>query len=315
MAFSQEKGAAGAEGANEADKPAEYVVKPNFPTNVYHKYQYTDKSEVTRFYSNEDSVTYKREVNYFLTLRAPDWRTEDDKLEIFVTIDSMLYKLEDTDNTYTYDSQDDESNPPFHVADFDYRAIQLGLEYSITLSPYNEIINVESEKLEFKRNFINDETTGIKDEFKKFYWERGLSDMINSYVCDPQKGLLPDEPISIDSSWTDIVPIRLDDFFAIDTVKMTLKQFNINNYILEGESIGSTIPEGANAFVHKINKIPVTDTGNTSGTYKFRISAQGIVELFEFRHEGEVEYFVNRDKVRDKIITEQSWELVKVSKW
>lgn len=143
-----------------------YTIKANFPVNVSHKYVFTEKSKITREFSDGSSSVFNRELKYYFSLRAPNETSKDGFTLVAVSVDSLEYKFDDGQNTVFFHSQADDMRMP-GSDDYRIQVIPLGMSYYVTYSPYHEIVKMEGERLEEQREYLINPQTGPSDSLVK----------------------------------------------------------------------------------------------------------------------------------------------------
>jgi len=278
-----------------------YTIKANFPVNVSHKYTYTEKSKITREFSDGTANTFNRELKYYFSLRAPNETSKDGFSMIYVSVDSLEYKFEDGQTTVFFNSQADDMRMP-GTDDYRIHVIPLGMSYFVTYSPYHEIVKMEGERLEGQREYLLNPATGPSDSLVKNTWLIGLSEfMLNNYF-DIIKRIPPDFKASKDTSWVRAIPVALEGSRFLDSVQFSLKQITPRSYVLEGESRSiNAIPSMARMF--NIQRLMQLGEAKGVSKYTMMMHPRGTVNELKAEYQVEFNYPLLSDSFIQKVET------------
>ena len=147
--FAQESAATTEKGA----EPVKYLPIHRFPLSILHVYRYTDTTEVTKYFPDSTTTSYKRIVTHFFTLKKinPD---KDGFMTLFVSLDSMRYYLKEGEAEIYWDSQDDASGG-INMQDLKYASVPLGHYFDMTFTPYGEIAKISGENIDWYFDYLN----------------------------------------------------------------------------------------------------------------------------------------------------------------
>ena len=297
----------------DGEEPRFYIFS-KFPVNVVHLYDFTEETKVSRKYSDSSTVDYTRYLNYDISLHAPSPPDEEEFQNILVSVDSLIYRFKDSDDSVSYNSQDDEAVPPFNILDYEQSGVPLGKEYELRYNPYYEVVDVTGEQLEFDINYIKDPEKGMNDTLRRFVWLNRLSDKHLSFMADIRKGLFPDFKAPEDTSWKADIYLELDGIPLGDSVRVHFKEYTVRNYLLEGESIG-IIPIKASAVVHNIkSKSEVLDAKGDI-KYEMKVSPRGVVNLLKIDADVTFKMKIEKEVFHQRVQSVYTWELGKMYKW
>lgn len=311
-AFSQESFNSNDE-EEEIKEAPRYKITANYPLLIVHKYILDLNSEVERTYSDSTKLKYTRDIRYFISFYAPE-KPNDGIQSIRVSLDSMIYKFDGAGKSIDYFTQDEEAGPPFSHSDYERSSVPLGIQYEITYSPYNEVIKVSGDKLERKINYLTDEKTGIRDSIRRAYWTRGLDQFHLSFIGNIHKSILPDYSVGIDSTWKKTADVELEHVRYRDSVEFKLKDFTVQNYIIEGKTF-DIAHEQDPTLIYDIPKfVEITETEG-EGNYKFKISPRGIVNEAQIEYDVKLKGNIVRDEFIQTIKQKMTWQLQTMLKY
>ncbi len=311
--FSQSDAVRGGEKKDKTPEIIKYKIAPNYVVNLSHKYIFRDSSIVTRVLSDNTTTSYKRNLQFYTTLRAPS-APKDQIVNLICGIDSMLYEYNDGVVNIKYDSQNDESIPPFKYFDFQKYFISLGKEFDLTISPYNEPVTMKSDQIESVFFKMNDELGGMKDTLSRFTWERVLAMENLQFFVDVNKGITPDNKTSIDSTWIDVIHLVIDGVNFKDSVQFKLVSYNTREFLINGKSLSMKAIPGKSRF-QGINRIVDVTEGSGSADYKLTMTNRGVVSLLEINTDANFKALVGKDEFKQNVKSKFSWKLDKLYKW
>lgn len=290
-----------------------YKILVRFPVNVSKKYVYKENSKITRVFSNNAKQEFNRELTYHFSLRSPSPVDKDGFQLIEVSVDSLEYKFTNKDTTIYFNDQRDDLRPP-KFDDYQNKMVPLGLDFQMTISPYQEIAKVDGEMLINKRNYLTDPKTAPEDELNKATWINGLSDESLLNYFDVIKGFPPQHKIDIDSSWNKAIPCEIEGGRFIDSVQFTLTNFNIQSYTFKGIST-NMIPK--ESLVRLFGLSQLIDFTNVEGTseYTIKMHPRGSINQIDANYNVELTYQVANDFIKQKVEVTKSWFLEKMYNW
>lgn len=313
--FSQEKGGIYSDDNSKVEDKVTYKVVAKFPVNIVHGYTLDIESEVVRNYSDESKYSYKRNLIYDMTLKSVDFPKEG-KQFIYVMVDSMKYKFSDSrNNNYDYNSMDTEDVAPLKFPDFENLAIPLGLEWEMVYSPYHDVVDITGEKIEYKRNYVNDKKLGIKDSIKLFRWNEGLSDDRLTFLANVHKGLIPETRVEKDSIWADFVFFELEGIKFRDSVSAYFAEYTVENYMIKakGQQLAPAISQ---VLLTGIDK-EFSEIIGAEGTcdYELLINPYGTTNEFIALFDVIVTGKIGNELFTQEIKTKMTWTLNGMWKW
>ncbi len=303
----------GGEKKSDKSEIIEYKISPIYNVNTSHKYHFTEKSSITRVLSDSSSSSYKRNLEYFTTLRAPSV-PKDNIVNVICGIDSMKYEYSDGVVSVKWDSQDDDANPPFKYFDFERNMIILSKEFDLTISAYNEPTNLKSEQIDEILTNLRDPATGMKDTLRKFSWENALNMSNLQFFADVNKGITPDKKVAIDSTWIDVVHLVIDGVVFKDSVLFKLENYNTRVYTIVGKSLKLRAVPSIARF-QGIGRLCNVVSGDGDATYKMQITNRGIVDFLEINSNAKMIGKIGKDEFTQKVHSEFKWQLDKLYKW
>ena len=309
-AEAQEKAA---EQKKETDK-VPFTVKANFPVNVSHSYLLTDTTDIEREFSDGTSQKYTRILKYYFSLRAPNLINKEKQLLVVCSVDSLEYTLLSNDSKVFYHSQADDLRPPKHE-DYQILMSPLGLEFEMTYSPYQEVANIGGEAYKEKMFLINDPQHAPSDSIIKFTWNDRLSSIPLLTYFDIVKGIYPNGRVIIDSSWNKVITNDVEGATVVDSVKFTLKSFNIKNFIIEGQSYSTKVAENDVARLFNIRQLLNVQSAEGSSNYKVKIHPKGTIEELTVNGNYTVNYQIARDVIKQKVNSRKKWLLLGMYNW
>ncbi|MCO5251522.1 MAG: hypothetical protein M9949_08890 [Candidatus Kapabacteria bacterium] len=304
--YSQEKASPGTE-------PMTYTVRVNFPVNVHHTYTFTEISKITRNFSDGTSKKFDRELTYHFGLRAPNEASKDGFNQIEVSVDSLEYKFSDGDTTIVFNSQADDMRMP-GIDDYKIASIPLGMTYKITYSPYNEIVNVEGDRLEAQREYLTNPKTGPSDSLVKNTWLIGLSDGILNNYFDIVKSIPPTFKAAKDTSWTKAFTVSIENSQFIDSAKFTLSQITPKNYVIVGQSEKFT-PQASNVRMFDILRLLKLSDVTGTANYTMMLHPRGTVNEFKAVYKLDFTYPLLSEDFKQTIETTRHWKLENMYMW
>jgi hypothetical protein len=302
--FSQEKGA-----APETKLPPAYMLKANFKLQVYYNYVLSDTTIVKRVYADSSQREFKRIVNYYLTIMQPD-APKDGFSKVEVSIDSINYKFFDGNKVYEFSDIETANPSVFKFDDFQTYSVPMSMQYDIIYSPYGEVAKIEGERLEEKRNYVEQLKTSIPDSIWYYNWKDGLSDARLKQIGDVIKILYPINPVYRDSIWYSPIELQIDGLNIVDTVELKATGFMNNKYSIVGRFVKpSTIWKNTKFYDIKSLSLPYKII-NSKGNIKQTLSATGVVHEFEINLNLTLEVgnpFVFKENIEKHL----RWEMVK----
>lgn len=305
FAYSQEKGGSG---KNE-DDAVKYTLKSSFPVNVQHVYELIDTSKFVRQFSDSTKKTYTRILKYYFSVWAPSSPNKEKIQEVSVSVDSLEYKLITADGEIFYNSQADDLRPP-KIDDYLNSMIPLGLEFDLVYSPYQEAGDIAGSVYKSKVAMLQDPKTTPSDSIYAFIWNDRMSKSALTNSFDIVKAFYPLNKIAVDSSWIKNISYEIEGASIIDSVKFTLKSFNIKTFIIEGTTLKAKSIENDKAILPSIrNILNIKDIDGVS-TYYLRLQPKGTLEELRINSNFNVFYQLKDEVIAQKINSSRTWKLL-----
>lgn len=301
---------------DKADKGNEFKIRLKWktPLNIAFSYSMTEKTRVTRVFSDSSKIKYERDATVFFTIRGADLPKEGFQ-NVAVSIDSLKYVFRDPEHDIYFDSQDDNNSvPPSKFDDFlPYLAI-LGMQYELVYSPYSEVVKVEGDKYQEKLASIDDPSTRVKDSTLYLIWKHAPDITNLAFYSDVSKQILPTFPFDKDTSWTQNLLLKIDGVFLKDSAKFKLDDYTPNIIVIKGES-QKLLESSASVLPPLIPKM--LDVGNAAGDvkYRFELDPRGLMDFIEINFAGEIDLKVGSDIIKQYTTTDYTWKLNKTYKW
>jgi hypothetical protein len=298
---------------NTKSETPRFRISPVFPVNVSTTYKLTETSNFKRYFQDSTFTAYSRKVIYFISVRASSAPLNNIQT-VTVSIDSMIYNLKDDSQTINFNSQNDNDVPPFKTKDFEANFVPVGKDFDIVYSPYHEIVKLTGERYNTLVENWKDSTQVPKDSFKKFYWLKGFSTEVLSFLGDVHKGLMPMFRASIDTTWNDKVHLVIDGVSLNDNVNLKLVSFNSKAFTIEGHSEQLSL-DPTQARFHGVETFIDVHSGTGKTDYKLLVNPQGIVELLEIKIKADMKCTFDKTEFNQNVDTKFTWEKIKMYNW
>ncbi|MCX6154234.1 MAG: hypothetical protein NT007_08745 [Candidatus Kapabacteria bacterium] len=307
--FSQTHPKAGNESKNGKYTADEiFKVKISFPALIYHKYVFTDSTKVLRTYSDGSTKTYNRVLQYSYTFFAPNPPSEGFQ-KVKIDIDSLIYSFKGDSLYIFYDSQNGHA-PNTRFPDWIANMPMLSKTFDLTYSPYYEVANIEDEKLQELRNYINDKGGSSMDSLTKYMWIRGYSHEHLLHFTEMNKGIIPFGSFQGDSVWNaPKFSIEINGMDFNDTAKVNMKSYNAGIITLEAKCTNIQ-PQAKEIRSHGISKLTQVESGTGTGNYEFEVNTQGLIKRAEGIFDTEVNIRIGNEVFKEKIKSHQKWTLI-----
>ena len=300
-------------GSSEVIDEVTYNVVSKFPVNILHSYTLNIKSDVVRTYSDGSKYDYTRDVTYDMSYKAIKFPKEG-KQYISVKIDSMLYHFKDSKKEVAYNSMDMDANPPLQYIDFENHSIPLGAEFDMVYSPYNDIVELSSDYIKKKVDYINDPDLGIKDTLKNYRWNHYLSSEHLKMHADVHRGLIPTGRVSEDTTWNDYTFFELEGIKFMDSVNVTFKDYTVRNYVLEAEA-HRIIPSNQKVVLQGIDHFGEVLSADGTAKYTLKINPYGTVNEMLAVYDITAKIKVRNEEFTQDMKTTMRWSLDGMWKW
>ena len=287
-----------------------FIVKPKFPANLAFSFRKSTVTKMTQFLSDSTKRTYTRYLDLFFTYYSPG-KAINGVTELYVSIDSLVWRYNrDGDSTY-FDSQNDELVPPFNIEDFEESSIVLGRNFNFYYSPYWDFGKITGKKLIEDRIYINDPLDGILDTTRNYFWNYRLSDENLTEVVDVLKNLIP--PDAIDTS------MKRNIIFNYSTEEMAFTDTNTTVQLINENSRVYTLKATMNNLLPKRERTRIFGFGvfvdiidcKGSGTYELDLTPQGRTEGARGEFNFDILFKDRREIIREKINEKVIYQLLK----
>lgn len=183
----------------------QYRAQVLYTAGVAQSYEITEQTTATRWYSDSSQKNYDRTVTYFTTIRCIE--SMDGIAKVVVNVDSMRYRFMADGRQVEYDSEKDIS--PKNFSDINAYIGPLNRPFTLTVSPYGEISSLEGEQVEYWRDYLADNSSGI-DSVTHVMWTQAMSDENLLQYGDLQKRVVPGLAVGKDSTWNLTMALRID---------------------------------------------------------------------------------------------------------
>lgn len=195
----------------------QYRAQVIYTAGVAQSYEITEQTTATRWYSDSSQKNYDRTVTYFTTIRCIE--SMDGIARVVVNVDSMRYRFMADGRLVEYDSEKDVS--PKNFSDINAYIGPLNRPFTLTASPYGEVSALEGEQVEYWRDYLADNSSGI-DSVTYLMWTQAISDENLLHYGDLQKRVVPGLTTGKDSTWNLTMTLRVDGVTYKGRTKATL---------------------------------------------------------------------------------------------
>jgi len=277
------------------------------PPTVRHHYSYTEKSDISRTYSDGSVMTYSREVTFFFDVKAPN-PEKDGFLTLNISIDSMHYKYVKGDYTYSYNSQGDLPGN-FGLQDYTANAVSLSKFFNVTYSPYGNISKLEGEELEMHRESIKNK----KDSFKPvdyYLWSVGAASPRLIQITDMKKIQYPAFRLAEDSTFKSPLFIQLNHIDLKDTVEMTLNEVSSGMMYFSGNFNNPEMLTRTARFEDITDQLVEIDNVKAKGRIASELTPRGTPDKTEIDITMEVSGKINREIFSEVVKSKMVWQLL-----
>ncbi|MGA0045980.1 MAG: DUF6263 family protein [Candidatus Kapaibacteriota bacterium] len=195
----------------------QYRAQVIYTAGVAQSYEITEQTTATRWYSDSSQKNYDRTITYFTTIRCIE--SMDGIARVVVNVDSMRYRFMADGRLVEYDSEKDVS--PKNFSDINAYIGPLNRPFTLTVSPYGEVSALEGEQVEYWRDYLADNSSGI-DSVTYLMWTQAISDENLLHYGDLQKRVVPGLTTGKDSTWNLTMTLRVDGVTYKGRTKATL---------------------------------------------------------------------------------------------
>lgn len=284
-------------------------LKLNFPTSVRHIYQMSDTTVVYRTYSDSSTKKYTREYEFSMTERQLS-DPEKGFYKIDVSIDSLNYRFKDGEAVYDFNSQAD--NPgALTFEDLVVNSVPLGKDFEMTYSPYGEVIKIEGERLDWLKNYIEEEGKGLPDTVLKFFWLDGISLNHLKYVADTKKLIYPVYQVNVDSSWKSPFDFMINGMYYSDTAYAKITKIGDGEIHIQSKLNNIRALDKYGKFYNIKGQLLQIVKSQGTGYYNLVLSSKGTIKKAELVTNVDITVKVNRDVFTERISSKVVWDLLK----
>lgn len=288
--------------------PEKNSLKLIYPAGNAFIYVFKDSTKVTRRYSDSSTMTYVREVTYYMSQKAPK-DPENGILDVDVNIDSMDYRFSSGDVTMQYNSQRTK-DMQLKFPDLVAATVPVNRTFRMTYSPYWEVVKTEGEQLDWLRNYIEENNNGQLDSMMLWVWLNGISMTNLAQVGDLEKGVLPDKRIHRDSSWRKPFFIKADGVDCRDdSARSVIKGFHDNAYVIE-TTISHLTPTKEPLRLYGIPYLVRVVDGKGTGKYTINLSKKGVINSAEADITTVMKAKVKNENFTQTVRSKYSWQIL-----
>lgn len=290
-----------------------YLLRTQNAPGVRQNYTLTETTTVVRTGKDMQPMEYRREVVYYFSQHANEEPQKGfTKLEVIV--DSMTYRMVRAGDVWTYNSQDVTADQALSLPDIEASSALLNRPFTVTLSPYGEIVKTESEEIDWLKNYVVVEGRTMLDTLKKFVWLDGISGPVINNIADVRLNLLPFTFITPDSTWKRSVSFRAADISFSDTAAVSVTKVDEDNYILSAHADSL---RAVQQITHKFDRQDfVSVTGGTGkATASLTVSRFGTVHNAEWTLEADAQLKEGTQEFHEKLRKVYSLTLTGQYRW
>jgi hypothetical protein len=152
--------------------------------------------------------------------------------------------------------------------------------------------------------------TAPSDSIYAFFWNDRMSKTSLTNYFDVVKGIYPLYRTAVDSSWTKNINYEIEGAEVIDSVKFTLKSFNIKTFIIEGSSFKAKAVEKDKAILSSIRNILDVEKLDGFSDYYIRLQPKGTIEELRINSNFNIDYKLKEDIISQNVISNRTWKLL-----
>lgn len=285
-----------------------YILKPNFQVQIINLYEMTEQTKVKRVISENDTMTYERDITYHISLYPPA-EPNDGFQDVDVSIDSINYRFTDGKISKVYNTMDFTPSP-LSFQDYEMIGPTISQKYTMTYSPYGEVSKISGESLEKAIKMLDHKTFGISDPVKRQIWQNAYSFDHLTFLADVTKNYFPLGKIGRDSVWKKEVTLDLNRVYFKDTVYAKIDDIKSSKYQLRG-TLDSLVPISSLSMLYDIKKPVKIKKATGNGILDVEFTPAGVVEFVSGDFITEITYQHNGKEIKEIAETKLSWELVR----
>lgn len=280
-----------------------YPIKLKFPFEVYNVYKMTETSKVKRVYEDSTSVEYDKIYSYYFTIFTPGKPVDGFQL-VKVSVDSIHYKYAMGGKIVEYDNNA-EDEAPLNFRDFLFHFLPVGMEMEVTYNGYGEISKVGGASLLDKRK-----TWGaISDTARRDFVTKRISDDALLFITDVAKGLLPDYPVSKDSSWATELYFEMDGLPYKGKTVTKLTDVQKGSFYLTTQCDSLTMPLRS-VYLNDIKTDAAVSESNVKGKFDQVLNSAGSIQYAEGNFESQFRGKANNIKFVQTTVTRFQWDVL-----
>ncbi len=264
----------------ERDRPElRYSLKQQHPINVRKIYKMTQDAVVRRTYKDSSFIDYQRTIEYYLTTRVIE--QNDGFTTVTVLIDSMRYvfaNLTDSMQT-TYNSQTDKLNNEFD--DLTYATIPNSRIWNITYSSYGDIVKVESEDMNWVREYIKPLKNKMTPmQYAMWDWASRDENMI--WLGDIDRNVLPEARIKPTDTWQQDVHMRVSNMDFTSPANFNVVSFQDSVFTIQGKADSLQFKEAPiETYLPMNSDLSQLVSANGTATYHLEMQRFGTVQFVD----------------------------------
>ncbi len=264
-------------GASGGSPEVKYSLKSRHDAGVRHVYKYTEVTNVNRVYNDEDStkIKYSRRMTYYLTGFLPQDATKGSKT-FYVNIDSMYFEFDNFQSEFLeYNSQTQEAdlNHPEIMA----ASVLMNRPVYMTYSPYGEIIDYQSDELDYLKDYLNDGGDTVLPALDYFLWWDRMDKKSIGQIMDIPRNLIPETFIKPDTSWQRPVEMVYDGILLKDTATLKIREFTDGIYEIDGRASNIQISPNQKTYMYGHPEFCYIKTGEGQAKYHVRFNRLGVL--------------------------------------
>ena len=288
-----------------------YMLKIKYPVKIVHVYKYTDSTWVQREFDDGLTDSYLRVLTYYISHKVVTL-PEEEMQEMDIFIDSMEYSYVD-ENKEIFLSSTDVDFLNKKTPDLSAFSKLLFIEATYKYSPYGDIADIVSPKLDDKRKYIE---KGKKDmpPLQYMEWTNGLSNETLMQITNISKLLLPYGRVRGDSIWYAMFYNQIDGKNYYDTAKTFISQYKFGDFHLTGIMNNMKTSDATGLFKGIKEPVKILDSKG-KGVYNMKFNIGGLLSYAMGKYKIDLKLSANNKEFTEKIDSKHSFTLVQRYKW
>ncbi len=292
----------------------EYLLRTQNTPGVRQNYSLEETTTVTRNSPDGKPLSYKRSIVYYITQGA-DAEPQKGFTTIKVNIDSMTYRMEMGEQVHVYDSQVMVNNDPsISNSDIETHTALLNRPFTITISPYGEVVGIQSTEIDWLKNYVLVEGKDALDTLKKFIWLDGVSNEAAINTSDIRFNLLPFTFVKPDSTWHRSISLRADGLDFRDTASVVVKALEGEEFVLSATA-DSLRPVKRSLYRPERNSLVELLDGNGTADISLRLSRRGMVQSAQWSLKAKAQFREGSETFTETISKDYSLKLTGQFRW